>query len=199
MTTLLITANIILVIITIVLLFLKSRPHNTVFSNLEDIELIEFQQNLKELIEQLHKVSENEIKDMETKKKEMEDTMASAEIKIKELRYLIDRNQLIRKAEYKSAIAAGPVSHPELMFVEAKNNQSVEPAKKQKTMSSNFIMDEHTMEEKDTSRQVPEENRGRNKYEHINSLIKNGLAIEEISKVTGLSRGEIELIKNIRK
>jgi DNA-binding NarL/FixJ family response regulator len=40
---------------------------------------------------------------------------------------------------------------------------------------------------------------GRDRYQHINSLINNGLSVDEIAKVTGLSRGEIELIRNLKK
>jgi hypothetical protein len=199
MTTFLILANIVLVITVVVLLFIGKKSGNTVFSSLEDIELIEFQQNLKELIEQLHKVSENEINDMSAKKKEMEETIASAEAKIKELRYLVDRNQLIRKSEYKSAIAAGPLQHEDLLFMEIKKPVQAEPAKKHKYMPAKFEMNEAPADEGEIEEQQKEENRPKNKYEHINTLIRNGLAIEEIAKVTGLSRGEIELIKNIKR
>jgi len=200
MTTFLVTANIVLIIIIILLLIAGKKPHSTVFSSLEDIELIEFQQNLKELIEQLHKVSENEINDMSSKKKEMEETIASAEAKIKELRYLVDRNQLIRKSEYKSAIAAGPLQHEDLMFMEIKNPPPAEAAKKHKLMPAKFIMNEAPAAgDGVAAEEQAEESRPKNKYEHINTLIRNGMAIEEIAKVTGLSRGEIELIKNIRR
>jgi hypothetical protein len=199
MTIFLIVSNIVLLAVIVVFFFFRGNPHNTVFSNLEDIELIEFQQNLKELIEQLHKVSENEIKDMDAKRKETEETIASADTKIKELRYLIDRNQLIRKSEYKSAIAAGPVSPEDVLFMEVKKNSAAEPVKKQKTMPAKFLMNETTFQENEPEQKTVEGNGARNKYEHINSLIKNGIAVEEIAKVTGLSRGEIELIKNIKR
>lgn len=198
MTTFLIAADIILVILVVVLLFVKNKPGNTVFSSLEDIELIEFQQNLKGLIEQLHKMSENEIKDMETKKKEVEDAVASAEAKIKELKYLIDRNQLIRKSEYKSEISAGPLQAENLLFAEMKKPQvQAEPARK-KAVPAKFVIND-LQEETKTAAAATDENKVKNKYDHINSLIKNGLAVEEIAKVTGLSRGEIELIKNIKR
>jgi hypothetical protein len=199
MTTFLVIANIVLVLTVLLLLFIAKKPRNTVFSSLEDIELIEFQQNLKELIEQLHKVSENEINDMSLKKKEMEETIASAEAKIKELRYLVDRNQLIRKSEYKSAIAAGPLQHEDLLFMEIKKPQQAEPVKRQKPAPAKFSMNDAPASDGGEQAGQQEDNRPKNKYEHINTLIRNGLAIEEIAKVTGLSRGEIELIKNIKR
>jgi hypothetical protein len=199
MTIFLVVADIILMIAVILLLFIRSKSKNTVFSSLEDIELIEFQQNLKELIDQLHTVSENEIKDMSAKKREMEETIAAAETKIKELRYLVDRNQLIRKSEYKSAIAAGPPQNEDLMFMEVRKPPPQENPRKHKAPPAKFVMNDAPANDAGEPAAQPEENRPKNKYEHINTLIRNGLAIEEIAKVTGLSRGEIELIKNIKR
>lgn len=195
----LIVSNVILMAAVIVLIFIRKKPGNTVFSSLEDIELIEFQQNLKDLINQLHKVSENEISDMQSKKKEMEETIASAETRIKELKYLVDRNQLIRKSEYKSAIAAGPGQYEDLLFMEVKKPQPADLVKKNKSAPVKFGLNETHPSETDSETVKQEDGRPKNKYEHINTLIKNGLAIEEIAKVTGLSRGEIELIKNLKK
>jgi len=199
MTIFLVVANLSLVVTVIFLLFTGKKPGNTAFSSLEDIELIEFQQNLKELIEQLHTVSENEINDMSQKKKEMEETIAAAEAKIKELRYLVDRNQLIRKSEYKSAIAAGPLPHEEVLFMEIKKPPMTEAVKKNKPMPARFFINDSPADNGGESEGQQEESRPKNKYEHINTLIGNGMAIEEIAKVTGLSRGEIELIRNIKK
>ena len=39
----------------------------------------------------------------------------------------------------------------------------------------------------------------KDKYQHISILIKNGLSVEEIAKVTGFTRGEIELVRNIKR
>jgi hypothetical protein len=197
MTIFLIVANLLLIAAVIYLALKQAKGAGSVFSSLEDIELIEFQQNLKELINELHKVSENEIAQLDARKKEICEAMAAADTKIKELRYLIDRNQLIRKSEYKSAISQGPVNPEEVLFSEIR--KPAEPVKKPKPQPAKFIINDAPAENIEISEERPEENKGRTKYEHINSLIKNGLAVEEIAKVTGLSRGEIELIKNIKK
>jgi hypothetical protein len=199
---LLIILNIVLMLGVIILFFTRKHGKKNVFSSLEDIELIEFQQNLKDLIDQLHKVAETKVKEMEIKKKEIEDTIVMSDAKINELKYLIERNQLIRKSEYKAAIAAGPLPE-EVVFPEFKKKPVEDASRKaRQAPPARFVMNEMFSDSAENAGEQPaetENNKGKNKYEHINSLIKNGLSVDEISKVTGLSRGEIELIRNIKR
>ena len=203
--TLLIILNIVLILAVIVILSSGRRAKNNVFSSLEDIELIEFQQNLKDLIDQLHKVAETKVKEMEIKKKEIEDALAMSDARINELKYLIERNQLIRKSEYKAAIAAGPRPE-EIIFPELREKPAGDASRKARpaapAQTARFMMNElpdERIEDGAIKHMGPDDFPVKNKYEHINSLIKNGLSIDEISKVTGLSRGEIELIRNIKR
>ncbi len=199
MINLLIVLNIFLIVLVVFILAVKKSKQKNVMSNLEDIELIEFQQNLKELINELHKLAETKIQELDKKKKETEEILASADTKIKEMKYLIDRNQLIRKSEYKAAIASGvPQDAP--LFTETPKKPADETARKAKPAASKFVMNE-IPEESRKKNGTPAANpgKGMDKYDYISNLARNGMSTEEISKVTGMPRGEIELIKSIKK
>jgi hypothetical protein len=189
--------NVILIGVVIMLLSIRKAPpqkKSELSSELEGFDLIEFQQNLKNLIEELNSSAQSSIKDMENKKAQLEDTLRSADTRINELKYLLERNQLRRQAEYKSAIneepAAGEETKDEDLF-------SFKPAE-ETVLQPKFML--NTAEEAREAAAINESKQsGREKYQHINSLIKSGISIEDIAKVTGLSRGEIELIRNIKK
>ncbi|HRU40197.1 MAG TPA: hypothetical protein P5511_09985, partial [Candidatus Goldiibacteriota bacterium] len=157
--------------------------------------------NLRELIERLHKVSEGEIREMEEKKKQIEEAVAAADTKIRELRYLIERNQLARKAEYKTAISIPPVQEELIPGIIKKTGQADAPAKQISTGKFSII-DSQQLKHHDSAETENSEKANmtpKNRFDHIKMLVKNGMAIEDIAKVTGLSRGEIELIRNLKK
>jgi hypothetical protein len=197
MTLVLTVLNIALIMVVVILLLSRRAGGKNVLSNLEDIELIEFQQNLKELVDELHRLAETKIRDMDLKKKETEDVLAEADAKIKEMKYLIERNQLIRRSEYKTAIAQG--TENDALFPEPRKRQQEEISKKTRPQPARFVMNEAPERGPDGIQALQDSGAGRDRYAHINNLINNGLSIEEVSKVTGMSRGEIELIKNIKK
>lgn len=200
MINLLIAMNVILIALVIILLAVKNTKQKNVMSSLEDIELIEFQQNLKDLINELHKLAETKIQEMDKKKNETEEIVAAAETKIKEMKYLIDRNQLIRKSEYKAAISAGAIPDTPL-FADTAKKAADETARKAKPAPAKFVMNEMPEEnrKKSNAAAAAGSGRGMDKYDYINNLARNGMSTEEISKVTGMPRGEIELIKSIKK
>lgn len=191
-----------LIILNVILLFMagylfyKNRKDTSrsekLFSDLEDMDLIEFQQNLKALIGELSRVAKTNVASMEEKKAETELVIKSADVRISEIKYLLERNQLKRQAEYKEAINSPAETKAPVLPFEAPG-----PVKDVPGMSRMLITG---ME--DTADAVPAQEApapAKDKYQHINSLIKNGLSIEEIAKVTGLTRGEIELVRNIKK
>ena len=73
--------NVILIGVVIMLLSIRKAPpqkKSELSSELEGFDLIEFQQNLKNLIEELNSSAQSSIKDMENKKAQLEDTLRSA-------------------------------------------------------------------------------------------------------------------------
>jgi uncharacterized phage infection (PIP) family protein YhgE len=176
----------------------KSTPQkkSELSSELEGFDLIEFQQNLKNLIEELNSSAQSSIKEMEGKNSQLEETLRSADARINELKYLLERNQLRRQAEYKSAINEVPA-------VEPKDDDKDEDLFSFKPAEETFLSPKFMLNTADEAREaaaiIESRQSGREKYQHINSLIKSGISIEEIAKTTGLSRGEIELIRNIKK
>lgn len=200
MTILLVILNVVLMALTIYLLYKNRRDtsrSDKLFSDLEDIDLIEFQQNLKGLIEELNRVAKTNITGMEDKRTETELTIKSADVRINEIKYLMERNQLKRQAEYKGAINE-PAEQKPAEHKAVKLSFEEEPGIKEPQGISRMIIT--GMEERfetppaaDTKAPVMD------KYQHINNLIKNGLSVEEIAKVTGLTRGEIELVRNIKR
>ena len=193
----LIIINIVLIAVTILLLV--SKPRGGGFDAREDamrdIELLEFQQNMKELIADLNKVAENGANSMEIRKKELERVIQQADARVKELKYLIDRNKVIRDTEYKSEIAMGP---GESAAPQAAPQAAPVPAPKaaakpkEEENGAKFVIAGQDAEN-------PSKNKPKDKYSNIQGLLSQGMSIDEISKVTGLSKGEIELIKNLKK
>ena len=191
-----------LIILNVILLFLaaylfyKNRKDTSrsekLFSDLEDMDLIEFQQNLKALIGELSHVAKTNVASMEEKKAETELVIKSADVRISEIKYLLERNQLKRQAEYKEAINSPAEQKAQVLPFEAPV-----PAKDVQGMSRMLITGMEDTADSLPAQEAPAP--AKDKYQHINSLIKNGLSIEEIAKVTGLTRGEIELVRNIKK
>ena len=201
MVTLLIILNVILIIIVIFIAVKNQGEKEKVFSTLEGIELIEFQQNLKQLIEELNNVTEIKIREMDEKKSETEKMLKEFDIKTKELRYLIERQQIMRKTDYKAEFSKGPSAVPEkpvqqnLPLDREKIREEAENSPKK---SARFVINEKE-EKEEPAASFSAAGKTKDKYSHISALLQNGMQVEEIAKVTGLTRGEIELIKNIKK
>jgi hypothetical protein len=193
MTTLLVVLNLMLVVAAVYLVY-KNRKVTSrsekLFSDLEDLDLIEFQQNLKTLIDELNSVARTSIAGMEEKKAETEQIIKAADVRISEIKYLMERNQLKRQAEYKGAI--NEPAGQKLMTLPFEETGGV---KEQQGISRMIITGMEETEGTGPEAKAP----AKDKYQHINGLIKNGLSVEEIAKVTGLTRGEIELVRNIKK
>jgi hypothetical protein len=182
--------------VVFILFFRKNPQENKLLSDLEGIDLLEFQQNLKSLIDELNVVANTNILGMEDKKKQVEEIIKSADARINEMKYLIERNQLRRQAEYKEAISEvqeEPAKHHEII-AEPSNSNGRE---KETVFVSKLVAT--GLEELEEDPRPEHKAAGRDKYQHINSLIKNGLSVDEIAKVTGLTRGEIELVRNIKR
>jgi|GEM_PF-1471545 uncharacterized membrane protein len=184
-------------VVLLVLSFKKNQPaaKSDLSSELEGFDLIEFQQNLKNLIEELNSSASSSIKNMEASRARLDELLKAADVKTNELKYLLERNQLRRQAEYKSAINDKLENTPEPEQIEEpllfKNQE-------ENSLKPKFMI--NTIEETVEAAEISSAKQtGRDRYQHINSLINNGLSVDEIAKVTGLSRGEIELIRNLKK
>lgn len=197
----LIIINIILIAFLLFLIVSKNRNKNILFSNIENIELIEFQRGLKELIDELNKITNSGIKEFDAKKKEIDSNIILIDTKIKELKYLIERNQIIRQSEYKKEIAYGKT---ELKKETNDSNTTKDKLIKQNLNKKN-IFDSSKKIDKNVLKILIDENKTDKpddihlKYSQIHNLINNGMPIEQISKITGLTKGEIQLIINIKK
>jgi hypothetical protein len=197
--------NIFLAIVNLLLLgiavyiffFRKKKDEKGPLSDMEGMDLLEFQQNLKALIEELNVVANTNIISMEEKKKQVEETIKLADARINEIKYLLERNKLKKQGEHKEAIS--DMSKPEdQRAVETPAEVKPDIKKdeiKEKPAPSRLIATGLEDNEENAAENKPA---GREKYQHINSLLKNGLSVDEIAKVTGLTRGEIELIRNIK-
>ncbi len=184
-------------VVLLVLSFKKNQPaaKSDLSSELEGFDLIEFQQNLKNLIEELNSSASSSIKNMEASRARLDELLKAADVKTNELKYLLERNQLRRQAEYKSAINDKLENTPEPEQIEEpllfKNQE-------ENSLKPKFMI--NTIEETVEAAEISSAKQtGSDRYQHINSLINNGLSVDEIAKVTGLSRGEIELIRNLKK
>jgi|DewCreStandDraft_4_1066084.scaffolds.fasta_scaffold00712_25 hypothetical protein len=193
----LIILNIILILIIFILFFIKKSNNNMFYSNIENIDLIEFQKGLKELIEELKKISDTSIKNFEVKKKEIDENIILIDSKIKELKYLIERNQIVRQTEYKKEINKIEIKQEKDDNIEFKNkllNKKIDSKDmqniKNKENNIKILIEDNKKDGLDNQSL---------KYSQIYNLIKNGVSVEEISKITGMTKGEIELIKNIKK
>ncbi|HDQ25806.1 MAG TPA: hypothetical protein ENN43_03555 [bacterium] len=195
----LVILNIILIAV-ILLMVLRGGKKSPLFSDLEDMELIEFQHNLRELIDELNRVSETGIKNMDIKKTETQEVLKQAEMKIKELKYLIERNRISRPAGAAENTRGSVINPP----AGAEENLFPPLARKNPPISNPVISDRKPAPKFSINEKEPEpaggaESKAGEKYGHINNLLKGGMDIAEIAKVTGMSRGEIELIRNIKK
>ncbi len=175
--------NILLIIIVLFLILKKNKKEdNIVNEDMKGIELLEFQQNLKLMIEEFKNFSDEILKKIDEKNEQIKKSIKEADIKISEIKYLIERVNLMKQNENKvNAI----VENTSLV----NDNKIKKDTKKiEKIKVSKFMINEKENEkinEKD-------------KYENIKNLLENGLSVSEISKITGLSKGEIELIKNLK-
>lgn len=196
MNTLLVVMNVLLLALVVYLFFIKNRGART-GTAVDDMELIEFQQNLKELINELNSTADTKIKEMESKKNESIETVKLLDQKIKELKYLIERNQLMRTSDYRVEVALKnqdprPVNEePEIPGIVAPAQPAKQPKPPKKT-NAKFVMKEPAFEPEKTPKT-------QDKYSHISALLASGMSVAEISKITGLPKGEIELIRNIKK
>ncbi len=193
MTTILIIINVVLIIIVIILLTSqKEGKANNIFTKMEDFELLEFQDNLKSLITELNKVSSTSVRDMETKKYEVEKLLGEAEFKIREMKYLIERVQLLKKPSIKPEPQKNETGILKFAPKDIREENSIpneninELSKKSNTK---FIIDDTEVAR----------NKEKYKYDNIENLLKQGMPINEIAKITNLTIGEIELIRNLKK
>ncbi len=193
--TILIAINIALIILVLILLIVKASNKNGGQNSLEDLELIEFQQNMHNLIDELNKVSESKLREMDLKMAEMNAVVKAVESKIRELKYIIERNRYMREADFKtemslpvSAASAGPdAAHTP----QEKNVQ--QPQADAAAGTAKFTINESFEAPSDSG------SSGESRNDYVARLIDSGMAADEISKITGINRGEVELIKNIKR
>ena len=85
----LIAVNIALIIIVIILLVIRTPAKKDSYAAIEDLELIEFQQNMHNLIDELNKVSDSKINEIDAKISEISTVIKAVDSKMRELKYLI--------------------------------------------------------------------------------------------------------------
>ena len=201
MLTLLIAVNIVLIAVVVFLATRKRPGGGNILADMENDELIEFQQNLRELIGELNRISKDSIEKMNASKKDIDSSVSAADLKIRELKYLVERHRLMRGSSYREEIAKGP-ENSAAQGEGARGSGKISGINK-KNRAKFVINDKEKPEEEERgSRELPEKKEGRqkqDKYGHIKSLISGGMSVEEIARVTGLTKGEIELIINIKK
>lgn len=193
----LIIINLVLIILVIVLLIVRQPAKKNSYAAIEDLELIEFQQNMHNLIDELNKVSDSKIKEMDTKTGEMNNVLKAVDSKMRELKYVIERNRYMREADFKTEISQ-PVKEtapemvkdillkrPSVPLVAIENDTQVKPWK-------------FTINETDSPVSGDSDDK-EDKYDYVSKLADSGMAVSEISRVTGINAGEIELIRNIKK
>ncbi len=188
--------NIILIILNIILLgavvylILTGQKSKTgVMSELEDIELLEFQHNMRQLVEEMEKSAEAGVTSINSAKTELDRKLKETESAIKEMKYLMERARLQRTAEYKSEISVQQEPGP--LEIPVKHEPVTAPAPKQPAIFE--IREEPSKPKPAAKPQVKE------KYDRVGKLLENGMESQEIASVTGMSMGEIELIKNLKK
>lgn len=193
----LIIINAVLIVLVIVLLAVRQPAKKDSYAAIEDLELIEFQQNMHNLIDELNKVSDSKIKEMDAKIGEMNTVLKAVDSKMRELKYVIERNRYMREADFKTEVSQ-PVkeitqeSQKELHFKRPLPSADVSE-NPLKGKSGKFTINETN----DYESSAPAG--GEDKYEYISKLADSGMAASEISRVTGINVGEIELIRNIKK
>ena len=191
MTTALIILNIFLIAAVIFMLLKKPKEKSGVLSELEDIELIEFQHNMRQLVEEMEKSASVGVASINSAKAELDKKLKESETVIKELKYLLERNRLQRTAEYKTEISS--VQEP----AAAAAVQEAKPQAEPLIISRQPAVFEIKEEPKNPKQAVKAS--VKDKYDRVGKLLDNGMAVQEIASVTGMSFGEIELIKNLKK
>ncbi|MFP4465929.1 MAG: hypothetical protein ACLFP1_02655 [Candidatus Goldiibacteriota bacterium] len=190
--------NIILIAAVIVLFFRIGKSGGHAFSDLEDVELLEFQENLKKLIDRMKETAEKGTADMRRGSIELEARIKEAEKNAKELKYLIERSRHIKSVERKKEKApADPAEKEETDSFDLRRRsagdrpgvKSAEPEKEPKK-TAKFEMDE---EERNGDAG------GQDKFTRVSRLLDRGLGVDEIVSVTGYTRSEVALIKNLKK
>ena len=180
MNIILVIINIFLIIIILFLIFKKDKKENHIVNDdMKGIELLEFQQNLKSMIEEFRNFSNEIIKKIEEKNETLNKLIREADIKISEIKYLIERINLLKKSENKLNTT---------VELQKEAGFKKEIKKHEKNSSSKFIIND-----KETDNIIEND-----KYNNIKNLLERGLSISEISRITGLSKGEIELIRNLK-
>jgi len=101
----------------------------------------------------------------------------------------MERARLQRTAEYKSEISVQ--QEPVPLEIPVKHEPVTAPAPKQPAIFE--IREEPSKPKPAAKPQVKE------KYDRVGKLLENGMESQEIASVTGMSMGEIELIKNLKK
>jgi len=188
----LIILNFILILTVIIVLYTKNNiKGTTIFTRMEDFELLEFQDNLKSLIEELNKVTSTSVKEMENKKAEIDKLFIEIDSKIKELKYMIERVNLLKKPIIRQDFQK---KEENLLNIEQKKVNYKTEVKNENLIDTNinktskFVIDENSSLL----------NQNKLKYENIKKLLLQGMPINEIAKLSNLTIGEIELIKNLK-
>lgn len=192
MTIALIILNIILMSAVVFILFKKPKAKSGVMSELEDIELIEFQHNMRQLVEEMEKTADSGVASMNSAKLELEKKLKESETVIKEIKYLMERNRLQRTAEYKTEITS-----PQEPTVQIPALQEFKPHAEPVVIPRQPAVFE--IKEEPKSPKIALKTTVKDKYDRVGKLLDNGMAVQEIASVTGMSFGEIELIKNLKK
>ncbi|MBN2754081.1 MAG: hypothetical protein JXR81_04360 [Candidatus Goldbacteria bacterium] len=192
MTTALIILNILLLAAVIFLFLKKPKEKSGVLSELEDIELIEFQHNMRQLVEEMEKSASLGVSSINSAKTELDKKLKETETVIKELKYLLERNRLQRTAEYKTEISSVQEPAAAVPVVQEAKPQA-EPAIITRQPAVFEIKEEPKNPKQAVKPSV------KDKYDRVGKLLDNGMAVQEIASVTGMSFGEIELIKNLKK
>lgn len=178
----LIILNILLLLIILFLIFKKNnKQDNIINEDMSGIELLEFQQNLKTMIDDFKKFSDEILKKIDEKNESIKKNIKEADIKISEMKYLMERINLLKQSDNKINTVVENKS-----AIKAHKIKNEEPEYKKNV--SKFIINE----------KIAENISEKDKYNNIKNLLENGLSVTEISKITGLTIGEIELIKNLK-
>ncbi|MEI7640458.1 MAG: hypothetical protein WCJ46_02980 [bacterium] len=191
--------NIFLLIIFIVFLLRYKSDREKFFSAMEDFDIVEFHENLKLLVEEVKHAGEKGLEDIEKQRKETDKQIIEAEVKIKELRFLLE----------------GKITEKDIKGKTDKTIKTIISTKKNNFKTQPVKLKQTRQEEKDNTTEVGAMYKGKakfdipdnktskakskSKYEYAGGLLKQGMESTEISKITGLSMAEIQLIKNIKK
>ena len=188
----LVVINIILIAAVVLLLAKQGRSKTYSFTELEDVELLEFQENLKKLIEQMKITAEKGAADMKASEKELKSGINEAEKAAKELKYLIERSRYIRSSNRR----------PENEILKDTEETEIKQKKKPAGDFGDFetpAKKTARFEMNDGDEAGAEKDDGSDKFGRVSRLLDRGLGVDEIVSVTGLARSEVMLIKNLKK